>query len=297
MKNSRMTAKSAWALAVCIGGILAVGGCGRGSSSEGGKAAIRHPGYQQDDLWRAVSDGKPERVARLVEDGADVNARTSAGETALALAVKWNQRSIVRLLLERSKVEVDLPDDQGVTPLMLAVAPDPFEIEKLNQDNAGGPLLFSSTLFAKDHDRRPFATAEELLKAGADPSARDRSGKTPIMYARTEEKIRLLVAAGAKPNAEDGAGNTALMNALSECNPTALVALLELGSKADQPNSAGLTARRFFVKLAEQDRGEASRDFDILASSEDHEKQEFARRRLECFEQAQVEAIISSGSI
>lgn len=58
-------------------------------------------------------------VTRLLEKGADVDAKTWSGQTALHLAVKNGHAAVARLLLDRG-AEVDSVDLRGRTPLYWA---------------------------------------------------------------------------------------------------------------------------------------------------------------------------------
>ena len=65
--------------------------------------------------------GKAE-IAKIVLGipGVDVNAKSSNGETPLHVAVKRRNVELVRLLLEAPDIELDILDNFGFTPLVLA---------------------------------------------------------------------------------------------------------------------------------------------------------------------------------
>jgi ankyrin repeat protein len=61
---------------------------------------------------------------------------------------------------------------------------------------------------------------EALLARGADPNARDRKGRSPLMRAASSQRtetVRALVGSGAAVNARDVAGQTALIHATASC--------------------------------------------------------------------------------
>jgi len=86
----------------------------------------------------------------------------------------------------------------------------------------------------------------ELIRLEADVNARDRKGRTPLLWAAPARDnplmIHLLVANGADVNASDRDGETALMIAASQSNAGNVKALLELGAKVNAVNKAGRTA-------------------------------------------------------
>lgn len=109
-----------------------------------------------DELLAAVEAGDEGRSARLIELGANVNAKiTGTDGNSLCAAVENAQHSMVGLLLEKG-ARVDFKDEEERTPLMLAA---------LYADN-GAP-----------------ATMKLLLEKGADTGGADYYGKTLLMLA------------------------------------------------------------------------------------------------------------------
>ena len=91
-------------------------------------------------------------------------------------------------------------------------------------------------------------TLEEVnnaIKAGADINARDKDGKTPLMYAawnnQNPEVIKVLLEAGADVNARDKNGWTPLMYAAWNENPDVIKVLLEAGADVNARDKDGRT--------------------------------------------------------
>jgi ankyrin repeat protein len=134
---------------------------------------------EKTDLDRAFLEaaarGSLPTLERLLAQGADVNARTRTGKTALMRLGRRGERdpSLVRLLLDRG-ADVHLADRMSLTALHHAA------------------------------DRAGPKTIELLLDAGADPNAGDRCDRPPLWYAirrRSVELMTLLLDRGADPNA------------------------------------------------------------------------------------------------
>jgi ankyrin repeat protein len=130
-------------------------------------------------LLEACLMGDGERVRRLLEEGADVNARDGCGNTPLHLAVHFGGMldrdlgfewiTVLKWLVERG-ADLNARDAEGRTPL--------HDAAMLGYDDAINVLL-------------PFR--EDLPRA--DPNARDNYGKTPLHYIaekRNVDGIRLL---------------------------------------------------------------------------------------------------------
>ena len=72
-------------------------------------------------LHAAAQAGSDDALSRLLAEGADVNARSTGGETALMLAAARGRLDAIGLLIERG-ADVNAATDAGNTALMLAAA-------------------------------------------------------------------------------------------------------------------------------------------------------------------------------
>jgi uncharacterized protein len=142
---------------------------------------------QTTQLLGIVQTGTPEDVQAALDNGSDVNGRTSAGVTPLMLAANANPNSQVIVILVKAGADIDAREPGiGATALLYAAAYNP----------------------------RPEVTAE-LLKLGADINVRDtKNGRTALIWAANanpepEGVILVLLEAGVDPRAEDKLGYTA----------------------------------------------------------------------------------------
>ncbi|CAF1355808.1 unnamed protein product [Adineta ricciae] len=75
---------------------------------------------QSTPLMEASQEGHTELVQYLIQNNADVNQTTSAGETALAYACESGRTEVAEILLN-SGAHIDQTENEGRTPLMKAV--------------------------------------------------------------------------------------------------------------------------------------------------------------------------------
>ena len=159
-------------------------------------------------LHWALSD--PMKAKLLVLHGADVDARTVDGRTALhAATMQPSGARVVKLLLEVG-ADVDARTMTGNTPLFGAAA-------------AG----LDNTLLLLDH--------------GADPNIPSQNGTTPLMVARTADVVWLLVAKGAHINARSKRGETALAAAAGRGDDESVTLLLSKGADVNVADYRGYT--------------------------------------------------------
>ena len=113
------------------------------------------------------------RLIKLLKSGADIHEADKNGVTALHHAVRFRSPMAVKTLIEHGANVNQTCRRSGSTPLHRAVT------------STGAP----STAGKQAEARK---IIELLLGAGADPSIKNRSGKTPADYA-TDEIIRALL--------------------------------------------------------------------------------------------------------
>ena len=159
-------------------------------------------------LMYAAAGGYGEMVRLLLARGAEVNAESSRGDTALHMAARRGHAEVVRLLLAAG-AEVDADDaPDGFTPLLYAAMSGRAEVVRL------------------------------LLAAGADKEAElDREGQTPLWLAALNnhpDVIRELLQAGADfRHACTWQNSTPLVVAAHQGKLEAVKALLEGGADAN----------------------------------------------------------------
>jgi hypothetical protein len=152
-----------------------------GNSSNNNNSNVR-ANANHSALVQAVRSNDLSRVRRLLERGANVNAATNNdGWTPLHWAVDWGRRDVVALLL-RSGANVDAVDNYGWTPLHVAASDAPRDIVAL------------------------------LLRSGANVNAATNNGRTPLHVAVVEGRrdiVALLLQSGVNVSIRNQSGRTA----------------------------------------------------------------------------------------
>lgn len=172
-------------------------------------------------------DLAPAAIAAMLKAGADVNAGTGSGWTALHGAVgdRWTHVP-----------EDPVPSADAVAALLAGGA----EVNAL--DRTGGTPLHMAAGARSDNTE----AVTVLLEAGADVNRRDESGSTPLHAASGRfgrpGLVRLLIDAGADVNARDGGGGTPLHRALREGSPSVAAVLLESGADPTLVDDSGTVA-------------------------------------------------------
>lgn len=100
----------------------------------------------QTALMLAISHGRQDMVAALLESGADVNAQDLDGATALMCASEYGRLDTVRLLLAQPGCDATLLDNEGTSALAIALEAEQDEVAALlhehlssNQQGASPP--------------------------------------------------------------------------------------------------------------------------------------------------------------
>jgi ankyrin repeat protein len=168
-------------------------------------------------LMAATRGGDLDTFRLLIAQGADVGARTKSGYTALYGAASWPESAaIVSLLLDKGADPKTRLETSGLaadvfTPVMAAVMRGDTESLKRFLDAGadvnvqGGDFGRTALLMAATTGRED--VVQLLLNKGANPSARDHGGNTPLGWARKRGEtsvVKLLEkASGKEPLAGD----------------------------------------------------------------------------------------------
>ena len=155
------------------------------------------------ELVAAIRDADAQAVGKLIEAGADVNARDAEGNTPLILASFYAGPRCVELLLEKG-ADPNAANRSGVTALIRAATN--YEKTRLLMD-AGAKVgvrtadLGNTPLILAARRAGNSRTVQLLLERGAGAAERDKAGISPIMAGAASgdlETVRLLLDAGAK---------------------------------------------------------------------------------------------------
>lgn len=180
-------------------------------------------------LADAVERQEDAAVARLLRQGADVNAPQVDGMTALHWAVYHDDTQTTRRLLA-ARANARAANRYGVQPLSLACTNGSAEI------------------------------VQQLLDAGADPNTTLAGGETALMTAARTGRlaaVQALLEAGADVNRKEHQGQTALMWAAAEGHADVVAALLRAGAERDAALPASGFTPLFFA--AREGRSEVVR--------------------------------------
>ncbi len=161
--------------------------------------------------------GSPRVIAALVKLGVDVNQKDVYGNTALHFACSHNPNiDAVRKLIELN-ARVDERDNDGETALFSAARHGYYEI------------------------------ADLLIQHGLSVNAKNRDGRTPLMYACSSSKsartAETLIHHGADVNTKDNSGDTSLILAVDNYQEKKGIVdlLIEHGADINAGNTNGVT--------------------------------------------------------
>jgi len=172
-------------------------------------------------LHRAIQSRNLESARFLLENGADLNATDSFGQTALHIATQYYEREITFLLKFHPNLEV--VDFEGRSPLLMAAKCGyPEKIRLLAA--AGADVRCLMNLSASEAlECGENSHVERMVQRRPDlPKETDKTGRTLLHIAAREKNLRiadLLISRGADVNASDNDGMTPLHEAVREERP------------------------------------------------------------------------------
>ena len=215
---------------------------------------------------------KVENMASLIASGADINATNNLGQTPLHVAAQkiggWDNNDPpvnepFQLLIYK-KADVNARDNEGRTPMDVVAASDSsFKSEAMallikagarsNETDKKGLTTVHQALTGKWPWQAAGENLQQLAQAGADFSAKDKDGKTPLHYlASLGDQSPLFFIRGVDQifinakvdfNARDHDDNTPLHIAAKTGTRDVFDWLVKQGARLDETNNAGDTPR------------------------------------------------------
>jgi uncharacterized protein len=170
--------------------------------------AARAESTLNEQLIKAAAFADLESVKNLLDQGADANAKPRDGFTPLMAAASGEYWSVVTVM--------------------------PGNYQKITLVPAHG-----SGLGGRDK------VATVLLENGADVNARDKDGRTALMFSAgivQADLVALLLKHGADVNAQEKDGRTALVRAVGNAGVDVVNLLLEKGARVNVKDRQGWTA-------------------------------------------------------
>jgi ankyrin repeat protein len=221
-------------------------------------------------LHCAALHGQAEIAKFFIASGAEVDARTRAGETALSLAAAGCHIEVATVLLEAGAN----PFERVTTPPLVSAA--------ARGDCDMATLLLEKGVSASEaykdgrtalHEASTGAVATLLLSRGADARRADAQGRTPLHGPADgglppPDVVAALLAGGADARAVDKDGNTPL-HCATGATRAALPALLAAGANANAANKRGRTPLHAALEIEKFEylRGGDAEAYIILASA------------------------------
>ena len=224
-------------------------------------------------ILEACKEGDIRRVEDMIKKGVDLDSKLPNGNTCLMIALLNGHENIAELLV-RNGANVDIKNDDGVSPIFLCIEqknwriPDEsgyslkiddllkLLIQKTNDINfqekkTGRTVLSELLTHVRDNDEM----VNLILDKNPDLNLQDNLGETALMHAITNDykiyqTIRKLLERGADVNQSDTSGKTTLMHAILNNNPgkeyeDIVIEIIHKSSNVDIQDNDGFTALRY----------------------------------------------------
>jgi serine/threonine-protein phosphatase 6 regulatory ankyrin repeat subunit B len=188
---------------------------------------------------RMAASGQVKTIGLIFDKGLVKAGNSSSLTKALGYVAADGHLELMDRILKTEGINVNQPDENGNTPLLLAVTGGKLEainklldaradINAINKNGRNALIIISA-------NPKP-STVKLLIDKGIKVDIADSEGKTPLMALTSckcpeaVESAKMLVAAKANINAQDTDGWTALMYAVQNNNFEVAKTLVDLGA-------------------------------------------------------------------
>lgn len=217
-------------------------------------ADVNKPTYTGIPLYVAIRGGK-ECVAVLLGAGADVNGLQPDGSTALITAADIGSDSCVDLLI-KAGADVNTMDKSGKTALMWAAERAHLKciesLIKAGADVNAMPHNYTALHMATLGNNNK--CVDLLIKSGADVNVSNAHVNPALMWvamSHNYKSIRSLIQAGADVNFVDSSNSTVMMNVVVDLNKgnthNIVKLLLKQGANVNIINHDGHNASKYHI--------------------------------------------------
>jgi ankyrin repeat protein len=199
--------------------------------------------------------GLKEAMITLLENGHDLNSKSSNGQTPLSWAASRGQEAVVKLLVEKGAELETKSKDYGQTPLLYAASRGQEAVVKLLLEK-GAELetkdKYGQTPLSWAASRGREAVVKLLLEKSAELETKDNNSQTPLSWAAWnwhEAVVKLLLEKSAELETKDKYGQTPLSWAASRrYNEAVVKLLLEKGAELETKDKYGQTPLSYAAK-------------------------------------------------
>lgn len=206
---------------------------------------------EAEALLRSVKDSDSATARRLLSNSVSPNVRDASNITPLMIAAVRGDNEMAEILLNAG-ADINAISDTGDTALVKAINFEETEVVKLLLKNGADPELrnpYSGESVL--HSTARTANVEVmriLLSKNINVNVKDNSGTTPLLVAASSsselkskvEIIRALIDKGADVNATNNSGRTALMSSISSAETINI--LIEHGANVNARDADEWTA-------------------------------------------------------
>jgi len=208
--------------------------------------------YGNTMLHCAINNkGTPEQIGRILDQRALVDSRNRAGDTALHIAVRTNQKESGEYLISRGASIFSL-NSAGESPLFLALGTSNLREWIINpttitaRDGLGNNMLHYAAEWGLNN------AITMIIRSGIPVDTQNATGQTPLFRATKSNSasiLKIFVDNNANLNARDSQGNSPLHAAVRWNAVTSVTFLISAGIDVDVHSLNGNTPLHDSVTL------------------------------------------------